>query len=257
MIFYTKASHAGVSSAGRPRSGGAGAVPRAQADRRCAIVLCHPRSDSFCAKVAEQAESAAKDAGFSTIVRDLYGMAFDPVAKARDLALNDAGGRPAADVEQEVLLLNHPQVVVLVYPIWFGSPPAMLKGYVERVLGAGFAGPGTVAIAAGPRPRLLLTIAVSGARLAWIERKGIAASAGRVFGEYLASALVIPRAEHLAIDNVVPAMPQARGVTMLAKIRRDVQAILAGLDRAAAPAAAETVRVATVKRWDTLPHPAG
>jgi len=85
----------------------------------------------------------------------------------------------------------------------------MLKGYVERVLGAGFAGPGSIPAAAGPRPKLLLTIATSGATSAWIEKKGIAASAGRLFGAYLAGALAIPKAEHIAIDNVIPTMSPA------------------------------------------------
>jgi NAD(P)H dehydrogenase (quinone) len=215
--------------------------------KRCAIVVCHPRERSFVSSVAARVENAAHLSGYQTIVRDLYAMAFDPVLHARDIALHEGGSRPAADVEQEISLLDSPEVIILIYPIWFGSPPGMLKGYVERVLGAGFAGPGTVPVAAGRRPKLLLTIATSGATSAWIEKKGIAASAGRVFGAYLAGALDIPRSEHIAVDNVIPTMSQARGEAALDRVENAVREALAGH----APAK-PTINAA----WDTLPHPA-
>jgi len=205
---------------------------------RCAIVLCHPRSDSFCAAVAARAEQAAQAAGYETIHRDLYGIAFDPVMHERDIGLHHGGGNPAADVALEVTLLGDPQLVVLVYPIWFGSAPALLKGYIERVLGAGFAGPGSVPLPAGPRPELLVTIATSGSTADWIEEKGIAASAGSIFGAYLAGALAIANAEHIAVDNVIPTMSPARGAAALDRVEQSLRAIL-HKDRAAdAPAAA-------------------
>ena len=214
---------------------------------RCAIVVCHPRAKSFVNSVAARVGDVVQAAGYQTIVRELYAMAFDPVLRARDIALHEGGVRPAPDIEQEIAILGRPTVIILIYPIWFGSAPGMLKGYVERVLGAGFAGPGTVPLAAGPRPELLLTIATSGATSAWIEKKGIAASAGRAFGVYLAGALAIPRAEHIAVDNVIPTLSEARGKAALERVAKAARDILSGR------------RPATAKidaRWDTLPHPA-
>ncbi len=216
--------------------------------KRCVIVLCHPRADSFAASVAARVKSTAETSGYKTIMRDLYGMAFDPVLHARDIALQEGGSRPAPDVEQEIAILDKPEVVILVYPIWFGSPPSMLKGYVERVLGAGFAGPGTVPSAALPRPKLLLTIATSGATSAWIKNKGIAASAGALFGIYLVGALQISLAEHIAVDNIIPTMSQARGEAALERVEQAVRDVLAG----------RALVMPTIDAaWDTLPHPAG
>jgi NAD(P)H dehydrogenase (quinone) len=59
-------------------------------------------------------------------------MNFDPV-----LRRGERKGRPARDVDQEWALLGKVDVYVLVYPIWFGAPPAMLRGYIDRVFGAG------------------------------------------------------------------------------------------------------------------------
>jgi NAD(P)H dehydrogenase (quinone) len=212
----------------------------------CAIVVCHPRRDSFCAALAQRARATAEQAGFSIIMRDLYGMAFDPVLQARDIALSEGGKSPAADVEQEVSLLDNPLAVILVYPIWFGSPPGMLKGYVERVLGAGFAGPGTVPAAAGPRPRLLMTVATSGASAAWIEQKGIAASAGRIFGAYLGGALAIPKTIHVGIDNIFAGMPARRAADALDRVGQEVAAALGALARKAQ---------VSEGKWQTLPQP--
>ena len=221
-------------------------MSKAKTKPHCAIVLCHPRAKSFCAALAERVRASAEKAGYSTIVRDLYSIGFDPILHARDIALNLGGNRPAPDVEQEIQLLGKPQVIVIVYPIWFGSPPGLLKGYIERVLGAGFGGPGTVPLAAGPRPRLLLTIATSGASKEWIDRKGIAASAGRLFGAYLAGALDIPRAEHIAIDNVIPTMSAVRAGPAIAKVEEGVRKALALPKPAPRKVKGE---------WNTLPDP--
>jgi NAD(P)H dehydrogenase (quinone) len=213
---------------------------------RCAIIVCHPRPDSYCQALAKQARTVAEDAGFETIVRDLYTLALDPQLHAREIALHEGGHRPAADVELELALLDNPGVIVMVYPIWFGSPPGLLKGYIERVLGAGFAGPGTVPLPASERPQLLLTIATSGASSEWLVQKGIAASAGRTFGAYLAGALHIKTAVHVAIDNVLPNMPKARAEAGLKKVADQVKAALAPLD-----AATGKLR----PHWETLPSP--
>lgn len=197
-----------------------------QAKPRCAIVLCHPRSDSFCASVAARVEEVVRSAGYESFLRDLYSMRFDPVLHARDIAVHEGGRSLSPDVEMEVSLLGNPQIMILVYPIWFGSPPAVLKGYIERVLGAGFAGPGTVPTPAGPSPELLVTIATSGAKAEWIEKRGIAASAGRVFGAYLSAALAIPHAEHIAVDNVIPTMSLKRGSDALDKVERTLRELL-------------------------------
>lgn len=197
------------------------------AERRCAIVHCHPRSTSFCAAVAVRAEEVARAAGLYTITRDLYAMAFSPVLHARDISVPKGGNSVAPDVEFEVTLLGDPKVVILVYPVWFGSAPALLKGYIECVLGACFAGLGSVPLPAGPSPDLLVTIATSGASASWIANKGIAASAGNIFGAYLAGALAIPDAEHIAVDNVTPTMSQARGTAELDKMARSMRDILA------------------------------
>lgn len=189
--------------------------------QRCAVVVCHPIADSFCAAAADKAEAAAQALGLQTIRRDLYAMAFDPVLRATDLAVVE-GGAPAADVETELALLGRPSAVILVYPVWFGSPPALLKGYVERVLGTGCGGPDHPRKSDSRlRPQLLITIASSAMTSDWLEKRGLG-SAGPVFGKYLAEALGIDRAEHLALDGVIEGQSGDHAVAELDLVAQSV-----------------------------------
>lgn len=97
------------------------------------IVLSHPEQESFNASVASAYCAAARETGDKAIVRDLYSMGFDPVLRSIERPGPDF--RRLSDVEQELEIIANADVFVLVYPLWFGTPPAMLKGYVERVLG--------------------------------------------------------------------------------------------------------------------------
>src|SRR3546814_15627691 len=61
---------------------------------------------------------------------------FDPVLKANEQPGKEGyAPRPENVAEREHL--EKLDVLTFVYPVWFGTPPAMLKGYLERVVGSG------------------------------------------------------------------------------------------------------------------------
>jgi len=99
------------------------------------VVLCHPEQHSFNAAMASAYCADVRQHGHDVLVRDLYAMGFDPVLKSVERAGPDLRSMP--DVRDEQAVIAGADVFVLVYPIWFGGPPAMLKGYLERVLGMG------------------------------------------------------------------------------------------------------------------------
>lgn len=137
-----------------------------------AVVFAHPNPQSFTATMAQAWADAARQHGAEVIVRDLYTLDFDP-RLARDELPGDQGATPRADVAAERRLLAEVEVIVLVYPFWFNAPPAILKGYVDRVFGMGF---GYAAGAGGAEPllggRKLISITSSGAPLAWVRDTG-------------------------------------------------------------------------------------
>lgn len=102
------------------------------------IVLAHPGERSFSRAVADRYVAAVSRLGHQTLVRDLYAMGFDPVLAAEEQP-GRVGFHLSDAVAGEVTRIADGDVFVLVYPVWFGGPPAILKGYVDRVLGAGFA----------------------------------------------------------------------------------------------------------------------
>ncbi len=99
------------------------------------VVRCHPEQDSFNASMATAYCAEVRQHGHEAFERDLYSMGFDPVLKSVERP--GMAFRQMPDVASELEIVSRAAVFVLIYPIWFGGPPAMLKGYIERVLGTG------------------------------------------------------------------------------------------------------------------------
>lgn len=169
-----------------------------------AVILCHPDPSSFNAAVAKTYSEAVRANFHEVVLRDLYGLKFDPVLKANEQP-SAMEFVPLDDIATELDVLHDANVIVFVYPIWFGTPPAMLKGYVERVLGAGFGhrlirerGGGSVA--AGKH---LVSITTSGNSSQWLDSQGAMVSLHNVFDNYLANAFSMASHAHLHLSGIV------------------------------------------------------
>ena len=120
------------------------------------------------------------------------------------------GFRISEDVGEEIARLTGCDVFVLVYPIWFGTPPAMLKGYVERVFGAGI-NPKDVeerarkSFLAGKRMVSFTTSAMSEP---WLNEQGQWLSLRYLFDHYLTHAFGMQPDEHVHFANVTTGMPK-------------------------------------------------
>jgi NAD(P)H dehydrogenase (quinone) len=169
-----------------------------------AIIACHPLKKSFTLAVAQRYAEAVEAHGHEVVIRDLYRLKFDPVLKARE-----RGGQAALDVVREWGELGKPDVFVLVYPIWFGTPPAMLKGYIDRVFGAGRVRGGggkggRGELLAGKR---LVSLTSSGASSAWLAEKGVLGSLRTVYDRYLAEVFNLSETHRYHFDGVVEGLP--------------------------------------------------
>ncbi|WP_243293301.1 NAD(P)H-dependent oxidoreductase [Geothrix mesophila] len=106
-----------------------------QRTRRILVILGHPRVDSFCGALAGAYEAGARAAGFEVLRLDLASLAFDPnvrLPSPRDQALEP-------DLVRAQALIRWADHLVFVYPAWWGTLPALLKGFLDRVLTPGFA----------------------------------------------------------------------------------------------------------------------
>jgi NAD(P)H dehydrogenase (quinone) len=131
---------------------------------RIAIIVGHARRGTYCEALANAYRTGAEAAGHEAALFVLSKMTFDPIlhegfsgtqALEPDLQAAQAA-RGAAD---------H---IVLVFPLWLGTLPAILKGFLERIMQPGFAFSGTLdrggfkQLLTGKSTRVVLTMGMPG-----------------------------------------------------------------------------------------------
>lgn len=95
------------------------------------ILVCHPDTDSLSHSAAEHVANGLDRAGHGAHCRDLYAEHFEPVLENEDLRRRFSFDDEFARYGRE---LREAAGLVLVYPDWWGMPPAILKGWIDRIL---------------------------------------------------------------------------------------------------------------------------
>jgi NAD(P)H dehydrogenase (quinone) len=116
------------------------------------FVLAHPEPQSFNAHLVRVGVDALTAEGWTTSVSDLYAAGFDPCERPEHYASRSDQGRFDVQAEQrhasasgslpsavsgELALLDRANLLVLQYPMWWHLPPAILKGWFDRVFAYG------------------------------------------------------------------------------------------------------------------------
>lgn len=110
---------------------------------RVLVVHCHPNPGSFVSSLALDARAALVSAGNEVRFIDLHADGFDPVFTLSERFNHTAP--PGGKLEEFPVLrasveaLQWCEALVLVYPTWWSGQPAMLKGWIDRVLMKGVA----------------------------------------------------------------------------------------------------------------------
>lgn len=169
-----------------------------------AVIIAHPAGSSFTASVAQTYARAAEGLGHRAVVRDLYRMQFDPRLKAEEIP-GSPNFKPAPDVTAERAEIGDCDVFALFYPLWLNAPPAMLKGYLDRVFGFGFAY-GGAGRSYNPllKGRRLISFTSSGAPSTWLEETGAMEAVHTLFDRYLADLCGLTLVDHVHFGAVVP-----------------------------------------------------
>jgi NAD(P)H dehydrogenase (quinone) len=117
-------------------------------------VYAHPEPRSLNGALKDAAVEALLAAGHEVRVSDLYAMKFKAVADAADFPARDPverliyhrasgeayhGGTQAPDIRTEQQKLEWAEAVILQFPLWWFSMPAIMKGWLDRVFAHGFA----------------------------------------------------------------------------------------------------------------------
>jgi NAD(P)H dehydrogenase (quinone) len=120
--------------------------------KRAHIVYCHPEPRSFVGAMATTARVSLERSGWQVTTSDLYAKHFNPVASVEDFGSRSnpehlaysleqrhayQHGTLASDIVDELEPVLAAELLVLVFPVFWFSVPAMLKGWFDRVLLSG------------------------------------------------------------------------------------------------------------------------
>lgn len=100
------------------------------------IILGHPIKDSFNHAIAKTIRDAFSGKGYRIFYHDLYAEGFDPILPGRETLKS---GTLSSDIQHYCNEIAVSDVIIVVHPNWWGQPPAILKGWVDRVLRPGVA----------------------------------------------------------------------------------------------------------------------
>jgi len=118
------------------------------------IVHAHENVDSFCSSLCQQTKAKFESAGYQVEVSDLYAQGFNPIAGKHDFKHDTSEGYYkyafqqlhavqentfADDLRSEMDKLVNADILNFNFPLWWFSTPAILKGWIDRVLAYGFA----------------------------------------------------------------------------------------------------------------------
>ena len=100
------------------------------------VILAHPNPQSFNHAIAEAASGALNSAGHQTLFHDLCREGFPPDLPVEEMS--EDGIVPPL-IEQHCRELRESDGIIVIHPNWWGQPPAILKGWIDRVIRPGVA----------------------------------------------------------------------------------------------------------------------
>lgn len=103
--------------------------------RRVLVVAAHPSDESYGLALARTYAEAARQAGHEVRLLRLPQLEFDPILR-EGYRLAQPLEPDLQSAQEHILWADH---LAFVYPVWWGSVPALLKGFLDRVFLPGFA----------------------------------------------------------------------------------------------------------------------
>lgn len=100
------------------------------------IVLGHPDKNSFNHAIAETCKQRLIDKGHSVIFHDLYIEKFDPIINTLEIPKKAQVDKM---IQKQCDDLVNSDAIIVVHPNWWGQPPAIVKGWIDRVIRPGVA----------------------------------------------------------------------------------------------------------------------
>jgi NAD(P)H dehydrogenase (quinone) len=100
------------------------------------VILAHPDSQSFNHAIAQAAIAELTLSSHQVTFHDLYAEKFDPILPADEIP---QGACVSQEMEVHCREISQAEGIIIIHPNWWGQPPAILKGWIDRVLRPGIA----------------------------------------------------------------------------------------------------------------------
>jgi NAD(P)H dehydrogenase (quinone) len=193
------------------------------------VVVAHPSEDSFTMGLTRAYAAELERLGHNQRTYDLYRMGFNPVLAAGELLPAGADHPASADVVQAQADIRAADALAVIYPLWWLSMPAMMKGYIDRIFARGFAYEARNGIVHGllsGKQAVLITI--SGAPLPRLVENGRWNAVQVLQDTHIFRSAGFELLEHLHFDEVAPHLPDAVAEQHMARIRACARQHFAG-----------------------------
>jgi NAD(P)H dehydrogenase (quinone) len=114
-------------------------MPSTHVVRNALIVVAHPNLKSLSHSLAHRISSDLSARGITVEIADLHQGAFSATMSAADIEHYRGNGKVPSDVAAEQARIDGADMLVIVFPVYWWSVPALLKGWFERVFTGGWA----------------------------------------------------------------------------------------------------------------------
>jgi NAD(P)H dehydrogenase (quinone) len=100
------------------------------------VILSHPNKNSFNAAIAKTVTDALKQNNHEIVFHDLYSERFDALLTTNELSKTV---QPDNTIIKHCQDMQEADAIIIIHPNWWGQPPAILKGWIDRVIRPGIA----------------------------------------------------------------------------------------------------------------------
>ncbi len=100
------------------------------------VILGHPDRASFNHAIADTVVAALRESGHEVRFHDLYAERFDPMLPQEEIPKN---ARLDPFIKKHCDEISQADGIAVIHPNWWGQPPAVMKGWIDRVIRPGVA----------------------------------------------------------------------------------------------------------------------
>jgi NAD(P)H dehydrogenase (quinone) len=184
------------------------------------IVVSHPLEDSITMKLARAYALELQQLGHHQQTHDLYRMTFNPVMGADELEPLSIGRAASDDVARAQKDLNAADALTMIYPLWWATMPAMMKGYIDRVFARGVVYEARSGVVRGlMRGKRCVVITLSGSPLSRLIDHGEWQAIDTLQDAHIFRSSGFDLLEHVHFDEVEPPIPDKVVERDLARVR--------------------------------------